>query len=95
MLLGGTPKLLCIVQFKYTSFRSFGDRCCVKMFFLIAGCLLTAAVLSYGLWCFRTGDMRKSQTMMRLRIGAQGFTLTALLLGLGVSARKASKKPLH
>ncbi|XP_014661769.1 PREDICTED: HIG1 domain family member 2A, mitochondrial-like [Priapulus caudatus] len=63
--------------------------------FVPAGCLLTAAVLSYGLWSFRTGNMQKSQTMMRLRIGAQGFTIGALLLGIGINVRNQSKKPVH
>uniref|UniRef100_F6W835 HIG1 domain-containing protein n=2 Tax=Ornithorhynchus anatinus TaxID=9258 RepID=F6W835_ORNAN len=53
------------------------------------GCLATAAALSYGLYCFHSGNKQKSQMMMRTRIAAQGFTLTAILVGLAASALKA------
>lgn len=46
------------------------------------GCLATAGALSCGLWSFRTGRKVLSQNMMRLRIVAQGFTITALVLGV-------------
>lgn len=31
-----------------------------------------------------------SQKMMRLRIGAQGFTIVALMVGVGISAAKVN-----
>lgn len=60
--------------------------------FVPLGCLVTGLVLSYGLWCFRTGQTKKSQIMMRARIGAQGFTVAALIIGLGMSAGSFAKK---
>ncbi|XP_003900610.1 HIG1 domain family member 2A, mitochondrial [Papio anubis] len=53
------------------------------------GCLATAAALTYGLYSFYRGDSRRSQLMMRTRIAAQGFTVTALLLGLAITAMKS------
>lgn len=60
--------------------------------FVPIGCLGTGLVLSYGLWCFRTGQTKKSQIMMRARIGAQGFTVAALIIGLGLSASSFGRK---
>ncbi|XP_047110625.1 HIG1 domain family member 2A, mitochondrial [Schistocerca piceifrons] len=54
------------------------------------GCLATFCALSYGLWSFRTGQRRMSQYMMRLRIAAQGITIAALIVGLGISATRKS-----
>lgn len=56
--------------------------------FVPIGCLATAGALSYGLWTFRTGRKRMSQQMMRLRIVAQGFTITALIVGVVMSSGK-------
>ncbi|KAL4683657.1 hypothetical protein H8959_021351 [Pygathrix nigripes] len=53
------------------------------------GCLATVAALTYGLYSFYRGDSQRSQLMMRTRIAAQGFTVTALLLGLAVTAMKS------
>ncbi|XP_053423243.1 HIG1 domain family member 2A, mitochondrial [Nycticebus coucang] len=53
------------------------------------GCLGTAAALTYGLYCFHLGHSQRSQLMMRTRIAAQGFTVTAILLGLAASAMKS------
>ncbi|NXN92061.1 HIG2A protein, partial [Rhinopomastus cyanomelas] len=53
------------------------------------GCLCTVGVLTYGLICFKKGDTRKSQLMMRARILAQGFTFAALLGGMVVTAMKS------
>lgn len=57
----------------------------------IVGALATMAALSYGLWCFRTGQKQMSQYMMRTRVVAQGFTVFALVLGMGVTAKKVTK----
>lgn len=53
---------------------------------MIAGCLATFSALSYGLWSFRQGNRKMSQYMMRTRIAAQGFTVLALIIGIGMSA---------
>ncbi|XP_045386611.1 HIG1 domain family member 2A, mitochondrial [Eulemur rufifrons] len=53
------------------------------------GCLGTAAALTYGLYSFHRGHSQRSQLMMRTRIAAQGFTVTAILLGLAASAMKS------
>ncbi|CAG9862386.1 unnamed protein product [Phyllotreta striolata] len=52
------------------------------------GCLATTAALSYGIWCFRSGQRKRSQLMMRARILAQGFTLVAMIVGVAVQAKK-------
>jgi hypothetical protein len=57
----------------------------------IAGCLLTFGALSYGLWSFRKGEIRMSQYMMRARVVAQGFTIVALIVGIGIGAARGSK----
>ncbi|ALC48184.1 CG9921 [Drosophila busckii] len=46
------------------------------------GCLATTAALTAGLYNFRTGNRKMSQLMMRTRIGAQGFTVLALIVGV-------------
>jgi len=50
--------------------------------------LATFGALSYGLWSFRQGKRQMSQYMMRLRIAAQGFTVVALIVGIGISATR-------
>ncbi|GAB1598672.1 HIG1 domain family member 2A, mitochondrial-like [Argonauta hians] len=52
------------------------------------GLALTSFALSYGIWQMRTGNQRKSQLMMRLRIFGQGFTVVAILAGVLYSARQ-------
>ncbi|XP_050348883.1 HIG1 domain family member 2A, mitochondrial [Nymphalis io] len=59
--------------------------------FVPIGCLATAGALSYGLWCFRTGRSQLSQKMMRVRIVAQGLTITALVVGVVMTAGKTLK----
>lgn len=58
----------------------------------MSGCLATAAALSYGLWAFRRGEREMSQRMMRIRILAQGFTVAALVVGVGINFTKSSQK---
>ncbi|CAB3226891.1 unnamed protein product [Arctia plantaginis] len=60
--------------------------------FVPIGCLATVGALSYGLWTFRTGHKRLSQQMMRWRIVAQGFTITALVTGVMMTAGSNLKK---
>ena len=48
----------------------------------------TVAALSTGLVAFKNGNTAMSQTMMRLRVLAQGSTIIALLAGMVVAARK-------
>ncbi|XP_067657253.1 HIG1 domain family member 2A, mitochondrial-like [Haliotis asinina] len=61
--------------------------------FVPIGVAMTTFALSYGLWQMKTGNTRRSQTMMRVRIGAQGFTLFAVLGGVFYTTMKARKKP--
>ncbi|CAH1399014.1 unnamed protein product [Nezara viridula] len=55
------------------------------------GALATTACLSYGLYCFRRGERRMSQIMMRARVAAQGFTVLAIVGGLLITANKKNK----
>ncbi|KPJ19854.1 HIG1 domain family member 2A [Papilio machaon] len=75
-----------IETFKEKFVRKFGENPFVPI-----GCLATAGALSYGLWCFRTGRTKLSQQMMRMRIVAQGFTITALVVGVMLTAGKSLK----
>ncbi|XP_020646794.1 HIG1 domain family member 2A, mitochondrial [Pogona vitticeps] len=59
--------------------------------FVPIGCLVTLGVLTYGFICFKRGDTRRSQLMMRARVVAQGLTLTAIVMGslfTGMAAKK-------
>ncbi|CAO1392372.1 unnamed protein product [Diamesa serratosioi] len=49
------------------------------------GCLATAGALTFGLYSFKQGERQMSQYMMRARILAQGFTVVALIVGVGLS----------
>lgn len=51
----------------------------------LIGCLATAGALSFGLYSFKQGERQMSQYMMRARILAQGFTVVALIVGVGLS----------
>lgn len=57
----------------------------------VTGCLATVSALSYGLWSFKTGQRKVSQQMMRLRIVAQGLTITALVIGVMATGRNLAK----
>lgn len=63
----------------------------IKKILSVLGCAATAGALSYGLWCFRTGRTKMSQTMMRMRLVAQGFTITALVVGVVMTSGKTVK----
>lgn len=63
-----------------------------NIYLYFIGCLATFCALSYGLWSFRTGNRKMSQYMMRTRIVAQGFTVLALIIGIGMSASGTLKK---
>ncbi|XP_058444205.1 HIG1 domain family member 2A, mitochondrial [Malaya genurostris] len=52
------------------------------------GCAATLAALGFGLWNFRQGKQQMSQYMMRARILAQGFTVVALVVGVGLTYTK-------
>ncbi|KAM4747632.1 HIG1 domain family member 2A, mitochondrial [Rhinophrynus dorsalis] len=56
--------------------------------FVPIGCLATAGALTYGLISFKQGKTQQSQMMMRTRIGAQGFTVVAILFGVVMAAMK-------
>ncbi|ELU13724.1 hypothetical protein CAPTEDRAFT_169190 [Capitella teleta] len=56
---------------------------------------VTVFALVYGSLQMKSGDVRKSQLMMRLRVGAQAFTLFSLLGGVyyqGWKERRAKAK---
>ncbi|NWY92098.1 HIG2A protein, partial [Loxia curvirostra] len=53
------------------------------------GCLCTVSVLVYGIICFKKGNTRRSQLMMRARVIAQGCTFAALLGGMAATAFKS------
>lgn len=63
-------------------------------YFLFPGALATLGALSNGLWCMRQGRGRDSQMMMRARILAQGFTVTALMSGVVVEGARGVEKRL-
>ncbi|NXR65823.1 HIG2A protein, partial [Rhadina sibilatrix] len=46
------------------------------------GCLTTVGVLVYGVICFKKGNTRRSQLMMRARVVAQGLTIASLVGGI-------------
>ncbi|XP_066152019.1 HIG1 domain family member 2A, mitochondrial [Euwallacea fornicatus] len=50
------------------------------------GAAATTAALGYGLWSFRQGRVQMSQYMMRTRVGAQFFTVVAIVGGYMYSA---------
>ncbi|XP_062539666.1 HIG1 domain family member 2A, mitochondrial [Armigeres subalbatus] len=57
------------------------------------GCFATLCALGYGLWSFRKGQRQMSQYMMRTRILAQGFTVVALIVGVGMTYTKKNEEP--
>lgn len=59
--------------------------------FVPIGFLATVGALSYGLWSFRMGKSRLSQQMMRWRIVAQVFTVTAVLAGVMLATNRKLK----
>ncbi|XP_006608125.1 HIG1 domain family member 2A, mitochondrial [Apis dorsata] len=52
------------------------------------GILATTSALSYGLYSFYMGNTKMSQLMMRARVGAQSFTLLAIIGSWIIIARK-------
>lgn len=54
----------------------------------LAGTISTVAALVLGLRNFLRNDHRKQQIMMRARVGAQGFTVLALVGGVFYEALK-------
>ncbi|XP_058827499.1 HIG1 domain family member 2A, mitochondrial [Topomyia yanbarensis] len=56
------------------------------------GCGATLLALGFGLWNFRQGKTQMSQYMMRARILAQGFTVVALIVGVGMTYAKKNKE---
>jgi len=59
---------------------------------LCVGLAATVVILVNGIWQMRKGDPVKSQRMMRLRVLAQGVTVLALVGGVMLSTRKATKE---
>jgi len=50
--------------------------------FVPIGLIVTVGALSAGLSTLGTGNVKKAQNMMRLRVAAQGFTVLAMLGGM-------------
>ncbi|CAL1534487.1 unnamed protein product [Lymnaea stagnalis] len=50
--------------------------------FVPLGVIFTTVVLGIGISTLRTGDGRKAQLMMRLRVGGQAFAIFAMLAGM-------------
>lgn len=62
--------------------------CLIYNSFCTVGCGLTVGALCYGLASFLRGDGRMQQYMMRARVVAQGSTVGAVILGLGLATYK-------
>ncbi|XP_054167533.1 HIG1 domain family member 2A-like [Oppia nitens] len=60
--------------------------------FVPIGICATTFCLVYGLICLRKGDSKTQQKMMRGRIMAQGFTVTAIISGLMYSLVQKTKQ---
>jgi hypothetical protein len=56
------------------------------------GVVATISALALGLRAFRRGDSKKSQMYMRMRVGAQGATIIALLGGIYALQYKKNKQ---
>eukprot|EP00281_Chroomonas_sp_CCMP1168_P022630 CAMPEP_0206232936 /NCGR_PEP_ID=MMETSP0047_2-20121206/11698_1 /ASSEMBLY_ACC=CAM_ASM_000192 /TAXON_ID=195065 /ORGANISM="Chroomonas mesostigmatica_cf, Strain CCMP1168" /LENGTH=147 /DNA_ID=CAMNT_0053656739 /DNA_START=71 /DNA_END=514 /DNA_ORIENTATION=+ len=52
------------------------------------GCFLTAVILGSGLVQFNSGNKGNQQMFMRARVVAQGLTVTAMMISLGVQQRE-------
>uniref|UniRef100_A0A0B6XYV5 HIG1 domain-containing protein n=1 Tax=Arion vulgaris TaxID=1028688 RepID=A0A0B6XYV5_9EUPU len=50
--------------------------------FVPIGVVFTTVVLAMGLWTMRSGSGRRSQILMRLRVGGQAFAIVAMLTGV-------------
>lgn len=61
---------------------------CLTNPFVPIGCVCTVAALATGLYNFQKGNSKRQQLMMRARVGAQGFTVCALVSGLFYQAFK-------
>ncbi|KAH9524645.1 HIG1 domain member 2A [Bulinus truncatus] len=59
--------------------------------FVPLGVLFTTVVLGIGISSMRSGDGRKAQLMMRLRVGGQAFAVLALLGGVYLKANSSKQ----
>jgi hypothetical protein len=60
--------------------------------FVPLGALITAGVLARGLFAMKQKDTVTSQAMMRWRVGAQGVTVLALVIGTFAAQLKYSSE---
>ncbi|XP_041368138.1 HIG1 domain family member 2A, mitochondrial-like [Gigantopelta aegis] len=60
--------------------------------FVVVGIALTTFALTYGIYQLKTGNRQVSQSMMRLRIVAQGSTVLAVLGGVFYGAKTQGTK---
>ncbi|XP_076630980.1 HIG1 domain family member 2A, mitochondrial [Colletes latitarsis] len=58
------------------------------------GCLATVSALMCGLYSFYNGHSQMSQYMMRARVGAQAFTIFAMVSGFIVTMSK-NEEPMN
>ena len=79
-----------VIVYLATSYCNTVRKIC--LFFLLPGLGVTVFALTSGLLSMRTGDKVKSQKMMRLRVGAQGFTVIALLCGVAYNGHQMRKE---
>ena len=50
--------------------------------------VLTAIILTSGLFSLQSNNKAQQQTFMRLRVGAQGLTVLAMMASLAVQERQ-------
>ena len=60
----------------------------MQKYHLFAGVLLTAIILTSGLFSLKDNNKARQQLFMRLRVGAQGLTVLAMMASLFVQERQ-------
>ncbi len=55
-----------------------------------AGVVITAGILTAGLFALKNNNQMQQQALMRLRVGAQAMTVLAVVASLGVQERQKS-----
>mmetsp|Transcript_3862 Transcript_3862/g.8529 ORF Transcript_3862/g.8529 Transcript_3862/m.8529 type:complete len:126 (-) Transcript_3862:73-450(-) len=75
-----------ISQMDAVLFETFGKDSPV----IPAGVVITAIILTSGLFSLKNNNKAQQQVFMRLRVGAQGITVLAMLASLVVQERQKS-----
>ena len=60
--------------------------------FVPFGIVATVCALAGGVGAMIRGDLKRSNTFMKYRVGAQGFTICAVLAGTFILAKTSSAK---